>query len=218
MTRRAFLAGVISSITLASAGCLTGPSITPTAEEKQQEDEQNNKEFNPDIEQVTRLGDAPGISFEMTPKREYEYLEESDRVRIQYDSGDSSTMPFGKFGTLRAVDHSSDRLQQILEDNSLTGTGISTGEGRVKSAEIDTSNSETAPVRAEFSRDVPRAPIVFHSHHYARDGSLISEPDITFEEIVATVPRSIDVTMRFPEKRYTAVLPGVCTKDWAKNE
>jgi len=127
-------------------------------------------------------------------------------------------MKFGKFGTLCAVDHGSDRLQQILEDNSLIGTGISTGQGQIKSTEIDTSNNETAPVQAEFSRNVPRAPIVFHSHHYARDDSLISEPDIAFEKIVATVPRSMEVTVLFSEKRYTAVLPCVCTKDWEKNE
>jgi len=218
MNRRAFLGGVISSISLVSAGCLAAPPTTPTEEEKQQDSEQNKEGFNPAIEQVTRLGDAPGISFEVTPEREYVYLEEDDRVKIQYDSGGSSTMSFREYGTLRAVDHSSDRLKQILEDNSLTGTGISTGQGRMKLSDIDTPDGEAAPPQAEFSRDAPIAPKVFHTHHYARDGSLISEPDIAFEEIVATVPRSMEVTMLFPEKEYTAVLPCVCTKDWQQNE
>ena len=223
MIRRTFLAGGISSISLASAGCLSGSASRSTAEESQEGDqkqgeEQEPAEFDPDIEQVTRLGDAAGISFEVAPEWEYEYHEENDSVRIQYNSGDSGTMPFGMFGTLRAVDHSSDRLQQILEDNSLTGTGISTGWGRLKMSEIDTSNSDTTLLSEEFTRDAPMAPKVYYTHHYTRDGSLISEPAIPFADLVEAVPRSMEVTMLFPEKSYTAVFPVVCRKDWTKNE
>ena len=223
MIRRTFLAGGIGSISLVSAGCLSGSASRSTAEENQGEEEKQGEEqapaeFDPDIEQVTRLGDAAGISFEVAPEWEYEYREENDSVRIQYDSGDSGTMAFGTFGTLRAADHSSERLQEIVEDNSLTGTGISTGWGRVEVSEIDISTNETALVQEDVTRDAPVAPKVYYSHHYARDGSLISKPDIPFADLVEVVPRSMAVTMLFPEKSYTAVFPVVCRKDWTKDE
>ena len=223
MIRRAFLAAGVSSISLVSAGCLFDSASPPTAEGNQdrnetQDEEQETTEFNPDVEQMTRLGDASGISFEVAPEWEYAYLEESNSVRIQYDTGDSSTMAFETFGTLRAADHSSDRLRQILEDNSLTGTGVSTGWGRVELREIETSTHETTSAQEEFTRDVPVAPKVYHTHHFARDGSLISEPTVPFEDLVEAVPRSTEVTVRFPEQSYTAVFPVVCTKDWTKNE
>jgi len=222
MIRRTFLSGGTGLISLASAGCLSGSGSRSTEKgnqdgDEQQDEEQETEDFNPDVEQVTRLGEASSVSFEVAPDWEYEYIEASDSVRIQYDSGDSSTMAFGKFGTLRAADHSSDRLQQILEDNSLTGTGISTGWGRTGLNEIDTPTNETT-VQEEVTRDAPMAPKVYHTHHYARDGSLISEPAVPFENIVEAVPNSMEVTMLFPEKNYTAVLPVVCTKDWVKNE
>ena len=223
MIRRTFLAGGIGSISLVSAGCLSGSASRSTTEENQEGDQKQGEEgdtaeFDPDIEQATRLGDAAGISFEVAPEWEYEYREENDSVRIQYDSGGSGTMAFGKFGTLRAADHSSDRLQRILADSSLTGTGISTGWGRVKRSEIEPSTNETTSAQEEFTRDAPVAPKVYHTHQYARDGSLVSEPAVPFVDLVEAVPRSMEVTMRFPERSYTAVFPVVCTKDWTKNE
>jgi len=218
MIRRAFLAGVVSSISLASTGCLSGSPSSSTEGTEQEQKKEQKDEFEPGIEQVMRLGGASGISFEEDPEWEYEYLEGSDRVRIQYDSGGSSTTAFGKFGTLRAADHCSDRLQRILEDNSLAGTGISAGWGRVELTEIDSSTNETVTLRKEITRDAPMAPKVYHSHHYARDGSPISEPAVPFEDIVETVPKLMEITILFPEKRYTAVLPVVCTKEWYKDE
>ena len=223
MIRRTFLAGGIGSISLVSAGCLSGSASRSTTEENQEGDQKQGEEgdtaeFDPDIEQATRLGDAAGISFEVAPEWEYEYREENDSVRIQYDSGGSGTMAFGKFGTLRAADHSSDRLQRILADSSLTGTGISTGWGRVKRSEIEPSTNETTSAQEEFTRDAPVAPKVYHTHQYARDGSLVSEPAVPFVDLVEAVPRSMEVTVRFPERSYTAVFPVVCTKDWTKDE
>ena len=223
MIRRAVLAAGVGSISLVSAGCLFDSASAPSENENQKRDETQDEEretaaFNPDVEQMTRLGDAPGISFTVTPEWEYAYLEENDSVRIQYDSGGSSTMAFGRFGTLRAADHSSDRLQRILADSSLTGTGISTGWGRVERSEIEPSTNETISPQEEFTRDAPVAPKVYHTHQYARDGSLVSEPAVPFADLVEAVPRSMEVTMRFPERSYTAVFPVVCTKDWTKNE
>lgn len=207
MHRRAFLAGVSASVCLTNAGCLSNPTPSTTTEE-----------FNPAIEPTTRLGTAPRISFEATPEREYEYLEESNRVRILYDSGHTSTIDFETWGTGRAASHAADRLQHILEEKSLTGTGISVGKGRVTVSEIDVPASGDPPTQEEFERGAPVCPQVFHFHHYARNGSLISEPEVPYQELVEAAPRSMEVTMVFAENEYTAVLPVVCTRTWQKNE
>jgi len=228
MIRRAFFAGVISSVSFASTGCLSRFPSSSTEEDDEEDDDEDDDEdenenededeFNPGVEQITGVGEGSGISFEVEPEWDYEYLKESDSVRIEYDAGDSSTMAFDTFGTLRAADHSSDRLQRILEDNSLTGTGINAGWGRVELTEIDMSTGEAESLQEAVTRDAPMAPKVYHSYHYDRDGSLISEPTVPFQDIVESVPRLIEISIRFPEKKYTAVLPVVCSKEWEQNE
>ncbi|RXK51771.1 hypothetical protein [Halorientalis pallida] len=205
MIRREFLAGLGASVGVIYAGCLS-PSSTQT------------EEFTPDVEPTKRLGQAPGISFDAKPQEEYEYLEESDSVRIQYESGESSTFAFAWWGTARAAEHGADRLKRLLEDKSLTGTGISTGWGETELAAIDVPTDEDPPTQEEFKRGPPLCPKVRHLHHYARDGSLISKPDVSFSRIVEATPRSMEITMLFPEKAYTAVLPVVCSRTWQRNE
>ncbi|MXR51125.1 hypothetical protein GRX03_05825 [Halovenus sp. WSH3] len=216
MTRRAFLTGVGSSICFAFAGCLAtdnndDPSSKPA-------DRREDEEFTPDVEPVTRLGKAPSISFEAAPERAYEYLEADDSVRIHYDSGETSTMSFDRWGTARAVDHGSDRLQSLFENKSLIGTGISIGQGQVELSNIEVSSGGEQPTQEEFKWGAPLAPIGFHSHHYARDGELISKPDVPFQRLVEEAPRSMEITMLFPEKEYTAVLPVVCDRTWSKDQ
>lgn len=206
VNRRTFLAGLGASSCLTSAGCLSTPSPSTTTEE-----------FNPDVEPTTRLGTAPGISFEATPERDYEYLEESNRVRILYDSGDTSTVDFETWGTGRAASHAADRLHRLLEEKSLTGTGINIGKGRVELVDIDVPAGGDPPTQEEFTRGAPVCPQVFHFHHYARDGSLISKPEVSFQKLVDASPRSMEVTMLFPEKEYTAVLPVACSRTWQRN-
>jgi len=211
MIRRNVLSGVAVSVGLTTAGCLSGSA--PTSREGE-----TTSEFDPDVEQITRLGAAPDIKFEVAPDSDYEYLEERNRVRLHYDSGDTSTMSFGRYGTHQAVEHGSDRLQRILDAKSLTGTGISVGQGEFDISDLTTSTPEDSSLQEEIVRDAPLAPMVFHSHHYARDGSLISEPSIAFQEIVEAVPRVMDISITFPEQNYRAILPVVCEKGWYKNE
>lgn len=213
MIRRNVLSGVAVSVAvgLTTAGCLSGSA--PTSREGE-----TASEFDPDVKRMRRLGAAPDIRFEVSPASDYEYLEERNRVRLHYDSGDTSTMSFGRYGTHQAVQHGSDRLRRILDTNSLTGTGISTGQGRFELSDLTTSTTEESSLQEEIVRDAPIAPMVFHSHHYARDGSLISKPSVSFQEIVKAVPRLMDISITFPEQKYRAVLPVVCEKGWYKNE
>lgn len=201
MGRREFLAGATSLICLTSAGCLSRFG-----------------EFDPDIEPKKQLGEASGISFEVDPDLEYEYLEENDRVRIHFDGDDATTMAFDEFGKLRAAEHGSDRLQQILEDNSLAGTGIGSGWGRTDLTEIDTSGTTTNSLQEEFTQDPLWAPRVDHVHSYDRNGVLVYEPAVPFQDVVTVAPRSMEITILFSERNYTIFLPVICRKLWAKDE
>ena len=156
MGRREFLAGATSLICLTSTGCLS-----------------RFREFDPDVDPKKQLGEASGISFEVDPDWEYEYLEESDSVRIHFDGDDSTTMAFDEFAKLRAADHGSHRLQQMLEDNSLTGTGIQPGWGRIDLTEIETAGNTTDSLQEEFTHDPLWAPRVDNVHYYDRNGVLV---------------------------------------------
>ena len=209
--RRRILSGVAVVGGLATAGCLSGGAPSSRGE-------QDGSEFDPDIEQRIQLGGASKSTLEIAPKDDYEYLAEEGKVRIEYDSGDTSTMSFGRYGTHQAVDHGTDRLQRLLESESMTGTGISVGRGGFEISELTTSTAEESPLSEEIKRDALLAPKVFHSHHHARDGSLISEPSISFQEIVEVIPRMMNITITFPEQQYQAVLLVVCKKGWYQNE
>lgn len=200
MGRREFLAGATSLICLTSAGCLS-----------------RSREFDPDVEPKKQLGEASGISFEIEPNWDYEYLEESDEVQIQFEGGDSTTVAFDTFGVRRAADHGSNRLEQILESNSVAGKGIGTGGGRVDLSEIDTAPEEDDSLRDEFTHDPLWAPRVFHTHYYDRNGVLNSKPEVPFQDVIEVVPRSMDITILLPERTYTAFLPVICRKSWSKD-
>ena len=222
MHRRAFLTGVGSVVSLSCAGCSAPSSdsqiISPHRDTPTLETETAGSEFDSAVEPTLRLGAASGLTFEVAPSREYEYLEANNSVRITWDAGDSSTMPFARWGTQRAVDHASDRLQTLLDEKSLTGTGISVGQGRFELSDIDVPADEEPPTDAEFKRAVALGPMVFHQHHYARDGSLLSEPDVDFQKIVANTPRVMEITVLFPEQEYTAILPVACDRGWIRDE
>lgn len=170
-------------------------------------------DFDP-VESRRRLGAAAPITIDVNPERDYEY--DADRDEVTTDSG--TTMPFDEWGTRRATVHAADAVNEILDEASLLGEGISTGTGRADLDSLDEWAGDGRPAETEFERDLEVAPIVFHQHHYDRKGSLISKPEVSFDRIVEETPRSAEVTVRFPEKAYRAVLPVVCRRLWIRNE
>lgn len=127
MNRRAFLAGVGSVVSLSCAGCSAPSSDSQTTSPHRNtpipEPETTGSEFDPAVEPTLRLGAASGLRYEVMPSREYEYLEANNSVRVTWGAGDRSTMPFARWETHRTVDHASDRLQTLLDEKALTGTG-----------------------------------------------------------------------------------------------
>ena len=203
MNRRTVLAGTGTALSLFLAGCSS--------------DTDSNAEFDPDVERVERLGAARSATIEAEPEREYEYLAESDSVRVEYDDGETGTMPFDEWGTRRATDHAVDHVHALLESESLTGTGVAVGQGEILLSELDRSSTDDSSTDPGVERDVPIGPLVSHQHHYSRDGDLISKPAVSFQRIVETTPRTVDVTMSFPQREYTAVLPVACRRTWIHN-
>jgi hypothetical protein len=157
-------------------------------------------------------GGAPPVSIEAEPEREYEYLEDEDRVRIEYDGGRTNEMSFDEWGTRRATSAAVDHVRARLDDEGLSEEGIRVGEGVVDSDDLDGVDSPASDPSAS-DRAVDLGVIVSHSRLYSREGELIAEPDVTFESVVDVVPRSIEATMSFEEREYTTVLPVLCKKE-----
>jgi hypothetical protein len=107
-------------------------------------------------------------------------------------------------------------VAEILEQESLTGEGISVGQGVVNLAEIDMTDTDQS-TEIEFHRATNRSPIVFHQHHYSRDGDVITDPAVAFESVVNATPRSVSVTVTDLNREYIAVLPVMCERDWIQN-
>ncbi|WP_327053544.1 hypothetical protein [Halomicrococcus gelatinilyticus] len=198
MDRRTVLAGTGTALSLLLAGCSNGIDA--------------NDEFDPDVEPVERVGGAPPVSIEAEPEREYEYRPGSDSVRVEFDGGETATMPFDEWGTRRATDHAVDHVYSLLAEQSLAGTGVSVGQGEAVLSELDRTTAEDAPSAPELDRDAQFAPVVFHEHRYDRNGDLVSEPSVSFDAIVEATPRTVDVTVLFPEREYAATLPVVCQR------
>ena len=203
MSRRRVLSSIGVALSSSVAGCLAPGSLMRG----------NEDDFEPDVEPIARLGSAEQDSIEAKPEREYEYNEEHDTVHITYDSERTNEMSFDEWGTRRAASAAESHILSVLETEQLLGAGVDVGSGVAEVNGLDDNPSES-----EFERTIPLAPVVHHEALYSRDGTLISDSEIEFETVVATTPRSIEVTMLFDEREYTAVLPVVCRRSWIQEE
>lgn len=222
MKRRALLSAAGSTLALALSGCTsdsepaTRRNETTVATPRTPRPATATTDVGmPPFERVSRLGGASGVELSAQPERDYEYLEDEDHVLVQYESG-SDTIPFDEWGTLRATDHAVNDIGTRLEARSLHKSGVRLGTGVVALDEL-TETSGERPVESDFKRDRDIGPIVSHLHHYARDGTLLSSPTVSFDALVEATPRTMTVTMEFPERSYTAILPVLCTKGWYQN-
>ncbi|WP_152417971.1 hypothetical protein [Haloferax elongans] len=223
MNRRSLLSITGSALTLALGGCISDSEPVSQQTETTVETSQTPRSSTtttetgtPKVEPISRLGGGSPVELSVQPEREYEYLETEDKVRVRYDHG-SDTTPFGEWGTLRATEHASRYVKTTLQEQSLLKTGVSVGMGIVKLDEL-TETSGEKPVESEFNRDREIGPIVSHMHHYSRDGTLLSSPAVSFDTLVKATPRTMEVTMEFPERDYTAILPVLCRKGWYQND
>jgi hypothetical protein len=196
MKRRSAITGAGTVLSMLLAGC------SGDADSK----------FDPDVEPVERLGAGSPVAIEAEPEHEYEYLAESNSVHVEYKYGDSETMPFADWGTRRAAVHAADHVHTLLRKESLIGTAISVDHGEAILTELDRTSTDDSPPNPALNRAVPVAPIVFHKHTYNRDGKITIEPSVSFQTIVNATPRTIDVTMLFPEREYSTILPVVCKR------
>lgn len=169
-------------------------------------------DFDP-VESKKRLGEGRGISIEVEPDRDYEYLEESDEIRFAW-SGE--TRPMGEWGTERAADEAADAVDGHLRENGIQDEHISSGVNEVDRFDIEAAGGD--PDDVEFERDLALGVTVQHAYTYDRDGALHSKPEIPFEDVVAVTPRSVGVTIHLPDHEYRVVLPVVCWRSVARFE
>jgi hypothetical protein len=186
-------------------------------ESKDEGEEGNNgtdetNDFEPDIEEKIKLGQADPVSTEAEPEREYEYLEEDDAVLIEYNTGRTNRMPFDEWGTRRAVAAGADYIQQRLEQKEW-GSEISFARGVVELTDLEGDVDES-----EFDRDIRLGIKLNYYIGYSRDGEKQFEPEVDFSKVVDATPRKIEVTMLFPEQEYTAVLPVICRRNVSQEE
>jgi len=90
--------------------------------------------------------------------------------------------------------------------------------GTVVLSEIDWAGTSSPPTEDEFSRDAEFGTKVYHLHHYDRNGGLLNEPSVSFDDVVSATSRKIEITIVFSEREYTAVLPVLCHRGWKQNE
>lgn len=169
-----------------------------------------------DFESISRLGSAAGVSIEADPEREYEYLEDEDRVRYEYDHGGTNEMAFDEWGTRRATEVAASHVASVLDEKDLEESGIAVGYGTVDRDDLDGADGD--PESTEFDRAIPFGVSVDHVTSYSRGGTRLTAPEIDFQSLVQATPKSITVTMRFDEREYTAVLPVICERLCVQDE
>jgi len=109
---------------------------------------------------------------------------------------------------LKQLEH----VHTLLRKESLIGTAISVDHGEAMLTELDQTSTDDSPLNKAFKRAGPITPTVFHEHTDNRDGEITIEPSVSFQAIVNPTPRTIDVTMLFPEREYSTILPAVCKR------
>lgn len=222
MERRVYV-GAVGAIFLGFAGCLTNDESSAPDGPKGNDDETSNggdernsgdegaTDFDPAVDVRTKLGRADPVSIEAEPEREYEYLEDDDAVHIEYDTGETSDIPFDEWGTLRALEAGAEYVRNIVGENDWKGVYVS--QRLTESRYIDANSNES-----EFDRDFDVSISVDLVTTYARDGTKIREPSVEFDVVSNAIPRKIEVTMLFPERDYTAVFPIICHRSWGKED
>jgi len=199
-SRRLLIKTIGGSVVIIMSGCSAlNESVSKADQTKSGSDQ--------DMELIAQLGDAPYIAIEIEPSGNFEYLPEEDRIR----TGESSTLPFPEWATAQAADHARDNLISLLDKKSLLGDGVAVG-----SATVDFSNinwKENPPDTNEFSQDGRFALIVPYTFNYDRDGNLVSEPNIPFNELVNETPREAKVTVVVSGRSYLATIPVICRQE-----
>ncbi|SDQ30992.1 hypothetical protein [Natronobacterium texcoconense] len=215
MKRRVLLGSVPLAVT--TTGCLDSAQLDDSAEDDLDDhgssDDAGGQEAR--IEEISVLGTADPISVEATPEREYEYLEEKDEVRIEYDDPPDREMPFDEWGRRRATAAGDDKIRSVLSDEGISDAGSSIG--TVRKQDVDEDKSSQDPDPSIFDREVGIGISVEITYYYEGD-ELVEEPDTDLDTLVEVVPPYIEVTMLFEEREYTADVPILCTRRWTDRE
>jgi hypothetical protein len=170
----------------------------------------------PAVESTQRLGAAERLSFVAEPTREYTYLPDEESVRYEEEFDGvvrTERMPFQEWGTRRATAHARNRLWTRFTEQYRDYEFITSSIGSVEPDDIERNETDEARTDPTFQRAVSIAPKLKYNLWYDdRTGDIVRKPPLSWESFISAIPRTVAVTMAFPEREYRAVLPGVCQR------
>lgn len=174
-------------------------------------------ELSPPFEAVTEPGAGQPVSLEVEPTREYTYVPEDDAVRYETTGPERVThakrMPFEEWGTRRANEHAYQRLNSRLDEEFPDRQLVRTAMGHLPVWELTSGKNSAERSDLEFKRAVEIGLKVLYYHVYDHNGDRVETPHVSWDALVNSVPRAIELTMLFPEREYTAILPVLCEQE-----
>lgn len=162
----------------------------------------------PDIDIVKRPGGAPPVSIEVEPESGDETPTDSgDATPSDSDSGSSPDW-------MMAVEAAGEHVASILESRSLLDGPGGVGWGNISHNER--SKIVTTPIEGHLIQS--HGVRVTHAYYYDREGNLVQSPTVEFESVVDATPRTVHVTLSFPEREYAATVLVLCERAWVQEQ
>lgn len=185
MKRRQFIGCTGTGIAIGLSGCI-GPFSGEDVEES----------LPP--EGTINLGTGGQMQI-VIPEPDYEYEVQENLFLFR-----GNNYLLEEFGTITASEVLRDNMEALLENEDLLiEDGIS-----VSIDQIETNEVENQHIVGEFTPNRSDNTVVVVEYDIEiGDDDILQQPNISFSELVDTIPHSGEVDMQFDEGRFVAVLP-----------
>ncbi|WP_049896460.1 hypothetical protein [Natrialba chahannaoensis] len=177
-------------------------------------------------ERTLALGEAPPVSIEAAPDQEYEQSRDDNRVSIETETGETKEMAFAEWGTRQATSAAIDHVQTFFEEEGIVKGTVDGAEISETAMDVEPDavtdeffENEEAVDPSEFESEAAVVPVVRHTTMYSNEGELEYGsgenwgPQVDFETVVESTPQSAEVTVTFPERDDTSVVPVLCLRE-----
>ncbi|ELY90645.1 hypothetical protein C483_11311 [Natrialba hulunbeirensis JCM 10989] len=177
-------------------------------------------------ERALALGEAPPVSIEAAPDQEYEHSGDDNRVSIETETGETKEMAFDEWSTRQATSATIDHVQTLLEEEGIVKATVDGAEERETAIDVEPDavtdgffDHEEAVDWTESESEVAVTPVVRHTTMYSNEGEIEYGsgenwgPQVDFETVVESTPQSAEVTVTFPERDDTSVVPVLCLQE-----
>lgn len=158
------------------------------------------------------VGGGPTISIQNTFAEEYQYDEYKDEVIIEGEDGNDIRKSFDSWAANESAWYAKRAVVDKLRDELESLTNITAGVGRTDYEEIEGFDRE------KYTTAVAVAPYIEYYSHYDDEGNLVSEPEVEFDTLVESAPRTIESTLifdsKFDRREHVSKFPTVCERTW----